>query len=75
MGFQVPLHIKLGLLKHVVSDKYVDVDFENVDVELSIFCHEKSREQKCLKKSIFINNFWGYFRFILFTAVLIYMHI
>jgi ferric iron reductase protein FhuF len=25
----------VGLLRHVVSDKYVDVDFENVYVELS----------------------------------------
>jgi len=25
---------KLALLRHVVSDKYVDVDFENVHVEL-----------------------------------------
>jgi hypothetical protein len=25
----------LGLSRHVASDKYVDVDFENVDLELS----------------------------------------
>ena len=25
----------IGLLRHVISDKYVDVDFKNVDVELS----------------------------------------
>ena len=29
------LVIVLGLLGHVVSDKYVDVDFKNVNVELS----------------------------------------
>ena len=64
----------LGLLRHVVSDKYVDVDFEN------------SHEQKCQtcrhvnfkngKKSLILLIPAGVtFVLFLFTVVLIYMYI
>jgi len=35
MCFKELLRHFIGLLRHVVSEKNVDVDFENIDVELS----------------------------------------
>ena len=35
MCFNELLRHFIGLLRHVVSEKNVDVDFENIDVELS----------------------------------------
>ena len=52
----------LGLLRHVVSDKYVDVDFENANVELSkkylskIVIHVDMYISKMLKKSNFVHK-------------------